>query len=103
MAYEVIATDVLATQQRGVTVKTIILTSIAVLAVGLAVLAAIVAMQPDEYSVERSTTIDASSDVVFDQVNDFRHWEDWSPWAQDDPEMETEFSGARRGEGAVFS
>jgi hypothetical protein len=52
--------------------------------IGLAVLIAlflvIVALQPSEFRVERTTTIAAPQADVFAQVNDLHKWEAWSPW-----------------------
>ena len=40
-----------------------------------------VAMQPSDFSVSRSTTVAAPSEIVFAQVNDLHKWQAWSPWA----------------------
>jgi hypothetical protein len=69
----------------------------------LAIFAIFVAMQPDEYIVERSTTMTAPPDVVFNQVNDFHKWQAWSPWAKLDPQAQNTFAGSDAGEGAKFS
>jgi hypothetical protein len=45
----------------------------------------IVATQPSEFRVERTTTIAAPADAVFAQVNDPHKWDAWSPWAKLDP------------------
>jgi hypothetical protein len=37
-------------------------------------------MQPADFRVTRSASIDAPPEVVFAQVNDLRKWNDWSPW-----------------------
>ena len=54
--------------------------------IGLAALVAIflvvVAMQPSDFQMARSTTIAAPPANVFAQVNDFHKWEAWSPWAK---------------------
>lgn len=65
--------------------------------------AAYVAMQPSDYRIERSATIDASPGQVFAQVNDFHNWQKWSPWADLDPDARAEFQGPDSGEGAKFS
>lgn len=75
---------------------------LAVLA-GLAVLTGVIAMQPPEYQVTRSATINAPANVVFDHINDFHKWESWSPWGKLDPNMKTTFSGPASGVGAVYS
>ncbi|PYN34923.1 MAG: polyketide cyclase [Candidatus Rokuibacteriota bacterium] len=72
-----------------------------VLVVG--VLAAIVALQPSEFRIERSATIAAPAPAVFAQVNDFHNWEAWSPWAKLDPAAKSSFEGAPAGKGAAFA
>jgi len=67
------------------------------------VLAAIVAMQPSEFRIERSAIIPAPAPVVFAQVNDFHNWQAWSPWAKLDPAAKNSFEGAPAGKGASFS
>ena len=59
------------------------------LAVVVVLLVVIVAMQPSKFRITRSLTMSAAPSAVFDQVNNFRNWEAWSPWAKLDPTMET--------------
>ena len=59
----------------------------------------VVAMQPSEFRVERTTTIAASPDAVFAQVNDLHKWDAWSPWAKLDPTAKIGFDGPERGAG----
>lgn len=72
---------------------------VVLLVIGFAV---VVAMQPEDFRVERSATMAASADKVFAQVNDFRKWDAWSPWLELDPDAKTTFEGPTAGEGAVF-
>ncbi|TXD35257.1 SRPBCC family protein [Lujinxingia vulgaris] len=67
------------------------------------VLVVVIALQPSEFRVERTQTIEAPAPVVFAQINDFRNWEDWSPWAQLDESMEVTYEGAETGEGAIYT
>jgi hypothetical protein len=62
----------------------------------------IVALQPSEFRVARSTTVSAPPAAVFAQVNDFHNWEVWSPWAKLDPAAKVTFEGPSAGEGAIF-
>jgi uncharacterized protein YndB with AHSA1/START domain len=62
----------------------------------------VVAMQPSEFRIERSTTIAAPAENVFAQVNDFHNWDAWSPWAKLDPNAKNTFDGPPAGKGAVF-
>ncbi len=61
------------------------------------------ATKPDDFQVTRSITIAAPPAAVFPHVNDFRKWEDWSPWAKLDPEAKNSFEGPESGAGAEFS
>jgi hypothetical protein len=72
------------------------------LAAVIVVLAVIVAMQPDDFRVTRTATIDAPAGEVFAQVNDLHNWQAWSPWAKLDPNAENSFEGPPEGEGAAF-
>lgn len=71
-------------------------------AVAIVALAIIISRRPDTFRLSRSTLIQAPPDRVFSQVNDFRHWEAWSPWAKLDPNSKATFEGAASGKGAVF-
>ena len=73
------------------------------LAVIVIVLAVIVALQPSEFRVARSTTISASPATVFAQVNDFHKWEAWNPWGKIDPAMKQAYAGAPAGNGAIYT
>jgi uncharacterized protein YndB with AHSA1/START domain len=57
---------------------------------------------PRNISVSRSITIEAPIDRVFEQVNDLRNWEKWSPWKRMDPMMEMTFSNPPVGQGAFY-
>ncbi len=73
------------------------------LAVLLIVLLIIVSLQPEDFRLTRSTTIQAPPADVFAHVNDFHQWEAWSPWAKMDPTMKASYSGAAAGPGAAYS
>ena len=60
---------------------------LAALAVIVAAFAVIVAMQPLEFRVARTTTISAPASALLAQVNDFRNWQAWSPYHKLDPAM----------------
>lgn len=73
-----------------------------VLAILLAGFAAYVALQPSDFRVTRSATIQAPAADVFAHVNDLHKWQDWSPWAKLDPAAKATFEGPPAGPGAVF-
>ncbi len=66
------------------------------------IFAAVVAMQPNDYKIQRSATMNAPVDKVFAQYNDFHNWNAWSPWAKKDPKAENAFEGEPAGKGAIF-
>ena len=61
-----------------------------------------VASKPNQFRIERSLLIDATSDKLYAQLIDFHRWDAWSPWAKLDANMKTTFSGAAQGVGAVY-
>lgn len=71
-------------------------------AIVLAAVLVIAAFQPDEFSLERRTTINAAPDSVFAHINDFHRWDAWSPWAKLDPNMATTYGGPPSGVGSVY-
>ena len=76
---------------------------LAVIAVILILLLIVVALQPSKFRVERKATIAAPPDVVFDHVNSFHKWNDWSPWAKLDPNAKDSYDGPEAGVGAKFA
>jgi len=77
-----------------------ILVALAVIGV---VLVIVVATRPSEFRVARTATIAAPAPAVFAQVNDFRKWEAWNPWAKLDPAMKQTYEGAPAGIGAIYT
>ena len=69
----------------------------------VAVLAAIVALQPGEYHVERSAAIAAPPAAVFPLIGDFHQWDAWSPWAKLDPAMKLEIAGQPCSAGTTYT
>jgi uncharacterized protein YndB with AHSA1/START domain len=69
----------------------------------IVVLVVVVAVQPADFRITRSATIAAPPAAVFEQVNDFHKWNDWSPWAKLDPNAKNTFEGPSAGVGAKFA
>jgi uncharacterized protein YndB with AHSA1/START domain len=63
----------------------------------------IAATRPDDFRVQRSTTINAPPERVYSQISDFRNWAAWSPYDQLDPAMQRTYSGSANGKGAVYA
>lgn len=71
---------------------------------GLAVLlAGVVALQPADYSVERSITIRSGPGPVFAQLETLKAWDHWNPSTKLDPNARVEFSGPPSGKGASMA
>ncbi len=60
-------------------------------------------LTPRVVHVERSVTIHASADQIFPYLNDLRAANEWSPWANRDLDLVSEFSGPPSGVGATMS
>ena len=61
------------------------------------------AMADDTYAVERSTTIDAPPERIYQHVANFRSWRSWSPWEGVDPDLRRTYSGPDTGPGATYA
>jgi effector-binding domain-containing protein/ribosome-associated toxin RatA of RatAB toxin-antitoxin module len=68
--------------------------------IGIAVYGAVL---ESDYDLSRSRIIKAPAEVIFDNVNDFKTWENWSPWLEKDPTMVTSFNDTIMGVGATYS
>lgn len=73
----------------------------------LLILAAVVVgggfLLSDTVHVERSIVIDRSPAHVFPVINDYKRFNDWSPWAAKDPNAKYTWSGPTTGVGAKLS
>jgi hypothetical protein len=74
-----------------------VLTALVIVIVVLLVMAS---TRPSEFRIERSARIEARPEDVFDEINDFRNWKQWSPWEELDPNMVTTYDGPDSGAGA---
>jgi len=55
-----------------------------------------------DFTLERSSTMPASPQAVYEQIVDFRRWQQWSPWEELDPDLQRIYSGAESGVGTVY-
>ncbi len=83
--------------------KKILFRTAIVLAAVIAVLLAVIAMQPSEFRVTRSLTMSAPVTAVFPLVNELKKWEPWSPWARLDPNAKNSFDGPAAGVGSSMA
>ena len=77
------------------------------LLVGLTVLILVIVagayLTPRHVQVERSLVINASASEIFPYLNDYRQFNQWSPWAERDPDAVYTFEGPDAGVGARMS
>lgn len=62
-----------------------------------------VATQKGAYYIERSKIINSPAAAVYNYVNDYRNWEDFGTWPDQDPEMKFSYPENTIGKGASYS
>ena len=60
------------------------------------------ASRPNGFRVERTTRIKAPPEKIFPLIDNFHDWVAWSPYEKIDPALQRSYSGAERGQGAVY-
>ncbi len=78
----------------------IILLILVVIVGGLAIW---MATLPGKYDVKRTMFIEATPELVFAEVSDFKTWPNWGPWFAKDSTMVVEFGEISQGLGATYS
>jgi effector-binding domain-containing protein len=58
---------------------------------------------PKQVHVERTITVDRPVTMMFELLNSYRYYNNWSPWAERDPNAEFIVSGPESGVGARLS
>jgi uncharacterized protein YndB with AHSA1/START domain len=76
---------------------------LAAIGIPVGAIIALAATKPNSFRVERKTRIGAPPERVFDLLDDFKAWRQWSPWEGIDPDLKREYSGAARGRGSVYA
>lgn len=49
----------------------------------IAIIVLISFLLPSKYSVERTVVIKADKEIIFDQICNFKNWDNWTPWGTD--------------------
>jgi hypothetical protein len=80
----------------------IVIGVVAVFALLLIGFVVVVAMQPADFRITRSTKVAAPADAVFPHVNDLSQWRAWSPWENLDPDLKRTYEGPASGVGASY-
>lgn len=61
------------------------------------------ATKPDDFRVQRATSVKAAPEKIFALINDLHSWGSWSPWEKMDPAMKRTYSGTPSGKGAAYA
>lgn len=73
------------------------------LLIAIMALAIYIAVQPNEFNVTRTRTIQAPAAVIYDNVSDFKNWEAWSSWAEKDPDLIITLPEQTKGKDGAYS
>lgn len=55
------------------------------------------------FDVAKTKTINAPVSMLYSNVNDFKNWEEWGPWKEEDPAMQFSFADTTAGVGGAYS
>ncbi len=55
------------------------------------------------YDVKRSRVIQAQPEVVFNDLSDYKNWQEWGPWYEEDPTIEVTYAEQTVGVGGSYS
>lgn len=62
-----------------------------------------IATKDGEFQIEETKVIPAPAEMVFNEVNDFKNWENWGPWASKDKDIIIEYGAKTSGDSALYS
>ncbi|WP_299099445.1 SRPBCC family protein [uncultured Winogradskyella sp.] len=71
-----------------------------ILVIGLSIY---IAVQPNSFEVTRSKIIKAPPSVVYDNVIDFKNWEPWNSWKEENPELIMTLDENTKGVGGSYT
>lgn len=77
-----------------------ILIGLAVLIVALLLIGFLL---PGSLHVSRSASVNASAEVIFEDINDLKKWQEWQYWNTLDPDMVVTYGDKTAGTGATYS
>ncbi|HLV15036.1 MAG TPA: GyrI-like domain-containing protein [Xanthomarina sp.] len=62
-----------------------------------------IAVQPNSFEIKRTRTIEAPTQVIYNNVIDFENWEAWSPWTEKNNETKVTLGEKTKGIGSSYS
>jgi hypothetical protein len=73
-----------------------------VLVVAIAAVAVYAATLPNDFRIARTASIKASPDKIFPLINDLKSFNEWNPFAKQDPSIAITYNQAQVGKGAGY-
>jgi len=73
------------------------------LVVAIAAVLAVAALQPDSFSLQRSTSIAATPERLYPLIADMKAFNTWNPWLRKDPSSELTYQGQPGGVGSAYA
>jgi effector-binding domain-containing protein len=55
------------------------------------------------FDVAETKTINAPVSMIYSNVNDFKNWQEWGPWMEEDPNMQITYADTTAGVGGSYS
>jgi uncharacterized protein YndB with AHSA1/START domain len=74
-----------------------------IVVLAIAALLVYASTRPDAFRLERTVVINAPPEKVFNLINDFHQWPQWSPWEHLDPALKRTYEGPEAGPGTVYA
>jgi hypothetical protein len=62
-----------------------------------------VAVQPNNFEVVKSRTIEAPAAVIYNEVIDYKTWKDWTAWIEQKPDTKITYPDQTKGVGGHYS
>jgi GyrI-like small molecule binding protein len=59
--------------------------------------------QNGNFDIQRSKVINVPQPILYNYIDDYKNWEDWGPWAEEDTTIQYNYSEKTKGLGASFS
>jgi uncharacterized protein YndB with AHSA1/START domain len=82
--------------------RKIIVSILALLALGIGSVLAYAAVQPDTFTFARTVTIAAPPEKIMPLIQDLKAFNQWNPFAQGHPAATIAYSGPQSGKGATY-
>jgi len=76
---------------------------VGLLATVIVVFLVVAALQPEDFRISRSASMSAPASEIFPYVNNLHRFDDWSPFANIDPNMGKLYTGPEAGVGASYA